>query len=91
MSYNRIYLLKKIIEIQNIVLKETSHGVRQIWVYKNMIKPRFFVSFSTFNNYMSINAKAELEKLENETNCNKNQPAETFRAKSDFCPNLSKS
>lgn len=63
MAYTRKYLLKKIIEIQDIVLKEKSRGVSQAWIYRNMISNTYYISESTFNNYLSVNAKRELEML----------------------------
>lgn len=63
MAYTRRYLLKKIIEIQGIVLREKSRGVSQAWIYRNMIADTYHISESTFNNYLAVNAKRELEAL----------------------------
>ena len=63
MAYNRENYLKRIIEIQEIVLKHQQRGVTQKWVYGNVIKERFFISYSTFNAYLSVPAKAQLKAL----------------------------
>lgn len=64
MGYNRRNILKRIIEIQNITLEHTKRGATQKWVYENIIYPRFLISPATYNNYLAVNAKAELKKLE---------------------------
>ncbi len=64
-----IHRLKKIIEIQNIVLEEKENGRSQQWVYDNIIAKRFFIAKSTFDKYMTINAKRILrEQLNKEVN-----------------------
>ena len=64
MGYNRKNLLVKVVEIQNIVLEyQKKGGIPQKWVYENIIREKYFISYSTFNNYLSIPAKKELEKL----------------------------
>jgi len=64
MAYNKRNLLLKIIEIQEIVLREQKRGVSQIWVYRNLIAPVYFISFRTYNAYLATNAKKELEDLD---------------------------
>lgn len=64
MGYNRRNILKRIIEVQNITLEYTKRGVTQKWVYENIIFPRFYLSPATYYNYLAVNAKAELRKLE---------------------------
>lgn len=64
MAYTKRYLLKKIVEIQTIVLQEKDRGASQVWIYRNMIAGRYHISESTFNNYLAINAKRDLENLE---------------------------
>lgn len=65
MAYKKQNLLEKIIEIQEITLEYTRKGVTQQWVFENIIKPRFFISLRTFNNYLATNAKGELRKNQN--------------------------
>ncbi|MFV0507466.1 MAG: hypothetical protein ACK5L5_12330 [Bacteroidales bacterium] len=57
-------LLKKIIEIQEITLRETARGVTQAHVYREYIKDVYFVSKSTYDRYLCLNAKSHLAKLE---------------------------
>ena len=64
MAYTRKYLLKKIIEIQSIVLREKHRGASQLWIYNNLIAGSYHISESTFNNYLAVNAKKELDILE---------------------------
>lgn len=66
MAYTKKYLLLRIIEIQNIVLEYKRRGHSQVWVYHNIIlkERRMHMSKSTFDNYMSRNARKELKELE---------------------------
>lgn len=64
MPYNRINYLKRAIEVQNIVLEYKKKEVTQRWIYENVIRDRYYISESTFNHYLSINAKRELQKLQ---------------------------
>lgn len=64
MGYNRRNILRRIVEIQNITLEHTRRGVSQKWVYENIIFPRFYLSPATYYNYLGINARAELKKIE---------------------------
>ena len=63
MSYNNEYLLEKIITIQNITLDEKKKGKSQIYIYNNIIRPSFFISFSCYNKYLARNARRELKEL----------------------------
>lgn len=63
MAYNKKNLLKKIIEIQTIVLTEKKRGASQVWIYRTLVASQYHISESTFNNYLAINARRELEKL----------------------------
>jgi len=62
MAYNKKNLLKRVIEIQNIVLEYRNSGVSQRWVYENVIRERYLIGLSTFNKYLARNAKSELKK-----------------------------
>ena len=75
MGYNRRNILKRIIEVQNITLEHTKRGSTQEWVYENIIYPRFLISIATYNNYLAVNAKAELKKMDE---------AETAQLKLEF-------
>ncbi len=63
MAYNRKYFLEKVIIIQQIVIENKKKGCTQKWIYNNLIVDAYKISYSTFNNYLSINAKYELQKL----------------------------
>lgn len=60
MAYNNRNLLTKIIEIQDIVIREQKKGVNQRFIYHQYIKEVYFISESTFNNYLARNARKEL-------------------------------
>lgn len=63
MAYNRLNILSRIIDIQNITIEHTSRGVTQKWVYDHVIYPRYFISLATFYNYLGVNARRELSRL----------------------------
>ena len=62
MAYNKQNKYRKIIEIQNITIEKTNKGVSQVWVFHNIIYPRFLISYSTYCNYLTLNAKKEIKK-----------------------------
>ena len=64
MAYNSKNLLIRIIEIQNLTLEYQKKGATQKWVYRNVVKERFHVSYGAFKQYMGRNAKNELRELE---------------------------
>ncbi len=63
MAYNRENLLRKIIEVQEIVLEHKKKYTPQIRIYELYIKEKFHISYSTFNEYIGIPAKAQLKEL----------------------------
>jgi len=63
MAYNRKNLLNRVITIQNLVLDGQKKGITQKWIYENEVYPRYFISYSTFNNFLVMPAKKELELL----------------------------
>jgi hypothetical protein len=64
MAYNRRHFLERVLEIQKIVKEEKKHGKSQKWIFENLIEKQYHMCASTFNNYMCINAKRELAKLD---------------------------
>lgn len=66
MAYNRINLLGRIIEIQEITLSEKQRGASQRWIFINLIEPRYHISERTYYRYMEIPAKKHLKELGNE-------------------------
>ena len=71
-------LLRKIIEIQDIVLEHKGRGVTQIWVYENIIKDRYHISVATFNNFLATPAKAELKQLLDKRKADERQNPKLF-------------
>jgi hypothetical protein len=64
MGYNKRIFLQKIIEVQNIVLREQERGyLNQKEIFYRLIKPAFFISERTFYNYLARNAKRELSEM----------------------------
>ncbi|HOU67616.1 MAG TPA: hypothetical protein PKW49_03405 [Paludibacteraceae bacterium] len=63
MAYNRENLLKRIIEIQDIVLEWKQKDVPQTVIYRKYIADRYHISYSCFNNYLAVSAKNELKAL----------------------------
>ena len=61
MCYNNRNLLQKIIRVQDIVLEQKRKGVSQLFVYENMIRDTFLISYSTFNSWLAYPAKQELK------------------------------
>lgn len=61
MAYNNRNILLRIIEIQNLVLLRKKQGITQLHVYKTEVYPTYFISYSTFNRYLSYPAKYELK------------------------------
>jgi len=64
MAYNQRNKLRRIVKIQNLTLEHTSRGVTQVWVFNNIVKPRWDISISTYYNYLGKNAKKLLGELE---------------------------
>jgi hypothetical protein len=64
MAFNNINFLMRVIEVQNIVLEYKDKDVSQKWIYENLIKERFYISKSTFNRYLAVNAKKELKTIQ---------------------------
>ena len=60
MSYNRENFLKRVAEIQDIVLRYKA----QVTIYQRYIREVYHISYSCFNNYLTIPAKSELKKLQ---------------------------
>ncbi len=61
MAYNNKNLLKRIVEIQELVIEEQLRGTSLKWIYNHLIFPRYHISYSTFNNYLATNAKKKLK------------------------------
>lgn len=70
MAYNRENYLKKVIEIQNLVLelKYNDEDMYMKTIYWEHIQPKYHISYRTFNTYLGINAKRELKELQQHKN-----------------------
>lgn len=64
MAYTKKNKYQRIIDIQDLTLEHTKKGVTQEWVYNNIVYPTWRISRRSYYNYLSINAKSELKKLE---------------------------
>lgn len=45
-------------------MREKKRGATQAWIFRNLICKQFHISKSTFDRYLSTNAKKELAKLD---------------------------
>lgn len=63
MAYNRENLLRKIIEIQDIVLLWKQMDIPQRVIYRKYIEKQYHISCSCFDKYLAVNAKQELKAL----------------------------
>lgn len=61
MAFNNRNILQKMIRVQDIVLEQKKHGVTQFFVYENMIRDTYLISYSTFNRWLAYPAKYELK------------------------------
>ncbi|MBN1651725.1 MAG: hypothetical protein JW857_10375 [Bacteroidales bacterium] len=75
MAYNKYYYYTRIAEIQDIVLDEQKRdcGVTLIGIYRDRIRTKFHISYSTFNNYLGIPAKNLLKEMQ------ENEPEKNFK------------
>lgn len=78
MAYNKRNLYLKIIEIQDIVIRGQKRGDSQKEIFYNEIEKVYFISMRTFYNYLDINAKAELKKLDDRDKAKKAQLSFAF-------------
>lgn len=61
MAFNNRNILLKMIRVQDLVLEQKKHGVTQRFVYENMVRDTYLISYSTFNRWLSYPAKHELK------------------------------
>ena len=79
MAYNRENLLRRIIEVLNVVSEHKEHDTPYTKIYRKHIKDRFHISYSTFNEWLSmsphpdIQLKNLLAKKEKQKNLDKRQ------------------
>ena len=64
MAYNRENLLKRIIEVQDIVLEYKQKDVPQKRIFEKHIMNRYHISYSTFNEWLGTpSPRTQLKKL----------------------------
>ena len=61
MAYNNRNTLLRMVDIQNLVLERKRHGITQLHVYETEVYPKYYISYATFNRYLSYPAKYELK------------------------------
>lgn len=66
MAYNRKNYYKRIIDIQNLVLElqKRNPDISMKEIYEHYVSLRWHISRRTFSNYLSVNAKKELNRIE---------------------------
>lgn len=61
--YHNRNFYKKVEAMQTEYLSHHNSGRTEMYIYRTYIAPKFFISRSTFYNWLSINPSKELEKL----------------------------
>lgn len=65
MAYNRINLLKKIIEVQELTLHQYHKvGLTYKEIYWQYIYPKYHICYRTFHTYLGTPAKKQLKELQ---------------------------
>ena len=60
MGYNKKNFYLKVLEIQETHKQHSQKGATNVWIYRNLIAPNYFISLKTYYNYLGINARREL-------------------------------
>lgn len=68
MAYTNRNKLERIADIQEIVKREQAKGIILKRIYRDFIKPKYHIAYSTYNNYLGIPAKNQLKKLNEKDN-----------------------
>lgn len=64
-GYNKHFLLR-VLAVQNLYNEHKHDGVTVRHVFYKHIYPKFPMSYSTFYEYLAVNARCELRKLDGE-------------------------
>ena len=64
MAYTRRYLLNRVKAVNEIYKRESKRGVTAIFIYENLIRDQFNISYSTFYNYLAIPYERQLRELD---------------------------
>lgn len=75
MAYNKKNFYKRIIKIQNLVLKKKDENAELFFkeIYWQFIYPNYDISYRTYNSYLAIPAKRELKKIIEQEQINQKQ------------------
>jgi hypothetical protein len=73
MAYNPRNQLKRILDIQEITLREQAKGVSKQYIYENYIWPVYKISRGCYSEYLGINARRELKVLDEKEKREKEQ------------------
>lgn len=66
MAYSRKNHLRKVIRVQEIYLRYSDQGCTNEYIFNKLIRPNFFISRSTFYEYLATPASKELKQIEAE-------------------------
>ena len=63
MTYNKENYYKRIFKIQELTKEYQAIGLSNTYIYDNYIKNRYFICKRTFDEYLGVPAKRELDKI----------------------------
>lgn len=63
MSYNRRNYLRIVAEVQAEAIRARESGLPYSRLFRDVISPRYYISRSTFYNYLGVNVRKELRAL----------------------------
>jgi hypothetical protein len=64
MAYNKRNLYKRIIEVQEITLRNNARGIPQTHTYRTEIEPMYHISYSCFCNWLGVPAATLLKQFD---------------------------
>jgi len=67
MGYSKENYWEKGRQIQKITVEYKKRGYFNEWIYKELIRPKYLISRSTFYNYLAVNPYLERIKREKRT------------------------
>lgn len=63
-KYDRSNYLRRVARVQEETWAHKQRGATYTWIYRNIIKDKYNISKSTFDKYIGMRIKSELERLE---------------------------
>ena len=63
MAYNKKNYYKRVIEIQELTKEYQAIGLNNTRIYNDHVKNRYFICKRTFDEYLGVPAKRELNKI----------------------------